>query len=98
MVQGVDGGAWFLNLNEVEDDDESEELMSEEHSEALEQMAWYKALMEEDDDDESQVSEGDDQNNGLEGVDQEILENFNKAMEKLQENYLAMIQMGEDEE
>merc|ERR1712183_1115650 len=50
---------WFLNLNEVEDDDESEELMSEEHSEALEQMAWYKALMDEDDDDESQVSEGD---------------------------------------
>merc|ERR1711936_429461 len=85
-------------MKEVEDDDESEELMSEEHSEALEQMAWYKALMEEDDDDESQVSEGDDQNNGLEGVDQEILENFNQAMEKLQENYLAMIQTGEDEE
>merc|ERR1719260_38254 len=87
---------WFLNLNEVEDDDESEELMSEEHAQALEQMAWYKALMEEDDDDESQVSEGDD--NGLEGVDQEIIENFNQAMEQLQENYLAMIQTGEDEE
>jgi len=88
---------WFLNLNEVEDDDESEELMSEEHAEALEQMALYKALMEEDDD-ESQVSEGDDQINGLEGVDQEIIENFNQAMEQLQENYLAMIQTGEDEE
>merc|ERR1711936_1133503 len=87
---------WFLNLNEVEDDDESEESMSEEHAEALEQTALYKALMEEDDD-ESQVSEGDDQINGLEGVDQEIIENFNQAMEKLQENYLAMIQTGEDE-
>merc|ERR1712179_241540 len=87
---------WFLNLNEVEDDDESEELMSEEHAEALEQMALYNALME-DDGDESQVSEGDDQITGLEGVDQEIIENFNQAMEKLQENYLAMIQTGEDE-
>merc|ERR1712179_892043 len=89
--------SWFLNLNESEDDDESEELMSEEHAEALEQMALYNALMEEDDD-ESQVSEGDDQINGLEGVDQEIIENFNQAMEQLQENYLAMIQKGEDEE
>merc|ERR1711887_220203 len=89
---------WFLNLNESEDDDESEELMSEEHAEALEQMALYKALMEEDDDDESQVSEGDDQINGLEGVDQEIIENFNQAKEQLQENYLAMIQTGEDGE
>jgi len=89
---------WFLNLNESEDDDESEELMSEEHAEALEQMALYNALMEEEDDDESQVSEGDDQINGLEGVDQEIIENFNQAMEQLQENYLAMIQTGEDEE
>jgi len=97
---------WFLN--EGEDDDESEQLMSEEHAEALEQMALYKALMEEDDDesqvsdeeddDESQVNEGDDQITGLEGVDQEIIENFNQVMEQLQENYLAMSQAGEDEE
>merc|ERR1712055_704938 len=59
---------------------------------------WFLNLNESEDDDESQVSEGDDQNNGLEGVDQEIIENFNLAMEKLQENYLAMIQTGEDEE
>merc|ERR1719435_115208 len=87
---------WFLN--EWEEDDESEDLMSEEHAEALEQMALYKALMEDEDDDESQVIEGDDQIIGLEGVDQEIIDNFNQAMEKLQENYLAMIQTGEDEE
>jgi len=87
---------WFLN--EGEDDDESEELMSEEHAEALEQMALYKALIEEEDDDESQVSEGDDQITGLEGVDQDIIENFNQVMEQLQENYLAMLQAGEEEE
>merc|ERR1719184_586462 len=88
---------WFLN--EGEDNDESEELMSEEHAEALEQMALYKALIEEEeDDDESQVSEGDDQITGLEGVDQDIIENFNQVMEQLQENYLATLQAGEEEE
>merc|ERR1711936_1108500 len=63
----------------------------------LEFESWFLNLNEREDDDESQVSEGDDQINGLEGVDQEIIENFNQAMEKLQENYLAMIQTGEDE-
>jgi len=89
---------WFLN--EWEEDDESEELMSEEHAEALEQMALYKALLQnEGDDDEGQNSEGDDQSNEEgEGDDQEILDSFNKAMQQLQENYLAMLQTGGDEE
>merc|ERR1719193_1038518 len=87
---------WFMN--EGEEDDESEELMSEEHNEAVEQMALYKALLQNmGDDDEGQVSEGDDQSNEGEGDDQAILDSFNLAMQQLQENYLAMLQTGEDE-
>merc|ERR1712002_134335 len=86
---------WFLN--EGEDDDESEELMSEEHAEALEQMALYKALLQnEGDDGEGENSEGDDQSN--EGDDQEVIDNFNMAMQQLQENYLAMLQAEGGEE
>merc|ERR1719425_158805 len=93
---------WFLNEgdDDDEDDDESEELMSEEHNEAVEQMALYKALLENvvGDDDEGQASEGGDQSNEGEGDDQAILDTFNHAMQQLQENYLAMLQTGEDEE
>merc|ERR1712212_325651 len=88
---------WFLNEDDDdEDDDESEELMSEEHNEAVEQMALYKALLENvvGDDDEDQVSEGGDQSS--EGDDQVILDSFNHAMQQLQENYVAMLQTGED--
>jgi len=80
---------WWLN--EGEEDDESEELMSEEHAEALEQMALYKALLQNEGDDD----EGDEQSNEEgEGDDQETLDSFNKAMQQLQENYLAMLQTG----
>merc|ERR1712055_212564 len=93
---------WFLNLGDDDDeeDDESEELMSEEHNEAVEQMALYKALLQNvvGDDDEDQASEGGDQSNEGEGDDQAILDSFNHAMQQLQENYLAMLQTGEDEE
>merc|ERR1712212_1094306 len=89
---------WFMN--EDEEDDESEELMSEEHNEAVEQMALYKALLQNvvGDDDEDQASEGGDQSNEGEGDDQAIIDSFNHAMQQLQENYLAMLQTGEDEE
>merc|ERR1712212_1454064 len=93
---------WFLNEGDDDDeeDDESEELMSEEHNEAVEQMALYKALLQNvvGDDDEGQVSEGGDQSNEGEGDDQAILDSFNHAMQQLKENYLAMLQTGEDEE
>merc|ERR1719193_2935373 len=90
---------WFVNEGDDDDDDESEELMSEEHNEAVEQMALYKALLENvaGDDDEGQGSEGGDQSNEGEGDDQTILDSFNHAMQQLQENYLAMLQTGEDE-
>merc|ERR1712183_963658 len=84
---------WWLN--EGEEVVESEELMSEEYAEALEQMALYKALLQNEGDDD----EGDDKSNEEgEGDDQETLDSFNKAMQQLQEDYLAMLQTGGDEE
>merc|ERR550519_2564180 len=92
---------WFLNDGDDDDeeDDESEESMSEEHNEAVEQMALYKALLQNvvGDDDEDQASEVGDQSNEGEGDDQAILDSFNHAMQQLQENYLTMLQTGEDE-
>merc|ERR1711942_588914 len=83
---------WWLH--EEEEDDESDEL-EEEHEEAVEQLALYKALMlNVVGDDENEAS--DDQNNDGEEDDQEVVENFNQAMQQLREQYLAMLEEGEE--
>jgi len=83
---------WWLH--EEEEDDESDEL-EEEHEEAVEQLALYKALMlNVVGDDENEAS--DDQNNDGEEDDQEVLENFNQAMQQLREQYQAMLEAGEE--
>merc|ERR1711942_81160 len=84
---------WWLH--EEEEDDESDELLEEEHEEAVEQLALYKALMlNVVGDDENEAS--DDQNNDGEEDDQEVIENFNQAMQQLKEQYLAMLKEGEE--
>jgi len=84
---------WWLH--EEEEDDESDELLEEEHEEAVEQLALYKALMlNVVGDDENEAS--DDQNNDGEEDDQEVIENFNQAMQQLREQYLAMLKEGEE--
>merc|ERR1719308_234431 len=84
---------WWLH--EEEEDDESDELLEEEHGEAVEQLALYKALMlNVVGDDENEAS--DDQNNDGEEHDQEVIENFNQAMQQLREQYLALLKEGEE--
>merc|ERR1719347_1827725 len=83
---------WWLH---EEEEDESDELLEEEHEEAVEQLALYKALMlNVVGDDENEAS--DDQNNDGEEDDQEVIENFNQAMQQLREQYLAMLEKGEE--
>merc|ERR1711875_179553 len=83
---------WWLH---EEEEDESDELLEEEHEEAVEQLALYKALMlNVVGDDGNEAS--DDQNNDGEEDDQEVIENFNQAMQQLREQYLAMLKEAEE--